>query len=304
MARRPATRLTGFVRSAALAVRILFGVGLSLLLLPCLFLLCSSAGVGTTLTNPAYLSGVLRETGIVAEVRDQFITSLVGTMGLPPAESAPLREALAEGIRVEWLEAQSGRIMDGVVTYLGSEEEQLSIEIPLVELKVYLLAAIRKHMGEEAYLQAALAFQDVPDVFDLGTQLDTATLDRLRPAWRAVTLAPLAGSGVVVLLSALLWLVAGGRVRGVAVVGGVWLAAGLTVVGAATATMSLSGELLASFLPAMVPELGTLPLHEVVIVGLDGLRSEVLATGVGVAFAGLFMAVAPRAVREKVQRVK
>lgn len=295
------SRLRRFLRSTTLAARVLFGLTLAVLLVPSLIFLCSSAAVGTTLTDPTYLAQVLRETGLVRQVRDEFVDGLVETMDLPPSESGSLREALAEGIRVEWLEAQSERILAGTAAYLASDQEQLSIEIPVVELKVYLLAAIRKHMGQEAYLQAALVLQDLPDVFDLGAQIDTTLLDSLRPAWRAATLAPLVGSGLVALLSTTLWLTAGGRVRGVAVVGGVWLAAGLAVVGAATAAQTVSGQLIAVLVPGAIPELGSVSLHELATAGVAGLRSEVLATGVGATLAGLFMVVAPRAVREKVE---
>jgi hypothetical protein len=237
---------------------------------------------------------VVRKAGVFPEVREEFLSGLVESSGLRPAERAALRRALDDGIPVEWLEAQFERTLAGLADYLGSDADDLRIEVALVELKVYILMAVRKHMGEEAYLQAALSLREVPDYLDIGPSFDSETLRRIRPAWRAAAVAPLAAGGAGLVLSSLLWLVAGRGERGAGPVGVVWLAAGLAVVGSAAALGVVTASYLPAFVPQEIPELRSLPLRALAVTGLAGIRSALIASGAGTALAGACLASVPR----------
>jgi len=251
--------------------------------------LCAGLTVRTTAVNPSYVMNVIRGADVVPLVRDEFLSGLVNSSGLPPAEQAALRRALEEGVPVGWLEAQFERTVKGLADYLGSDEEELRIELATVELKVYLLMAIREHMGELFYRQAAHALQDLPDYVDIAGSFDQEALRRARPLWRVAMMAPAAAGGASLLASLLLWAAAGLKARGVGVVGGAWLAAGMLVIGSAIALGAVAPMYLPAFLTLEVPELRSLPLREVALAGLAGVRSGLLASGVGATLSGLFL---------------
>ncbi len=279
---------------AARALRAFVLASLALALFASLVSLCAGLTARATAANPGYVMDVVRKAGVFPEVREEFLSGLVESSGLRPAERAALRRALDDGIPVEWLEAQFERTLAGLADYLGSDADDLRIEVALVELKVYILMAVRKHMGEEAYLQAALSLREVPDYLDIGPSFDSETLRRIRPAWRAAAVAPLAAGGAGLVLSSLLWLVAGRGERGAGPVGVVWLAAGLAVVGSAAALGVMTASYLPAFVPQEIPELRSLPLRALAVTGLAGIRSALIASGAGTGLAGACLASVPR----------
>jgi len=259
--------------------------------------------VGTSLrataANPVYIVEVARQAGVLASAKSELLDSLVSNSGLDDTRRRALRLALEEGIPVGWLEIQLETFLTGVVAYLGSDDDCLSIEIPVVELKVVLLDSIRRHLGEEFYLNAARGLQDLPDYVDIGATLDEPTLARARPVWRAATMAPVVAGIYGLGLSILLWTFGGRGARGVAAGGGVWAAGGLAVIGISVTLGLLAMDVTASYLPATVPELESLSLRSLALAALSGVRSHLLATGSGAVAAGLFALTLPRAERER-----
>jgi len=300
----PKSRQTGpaprpIRKGFAAVLRGLAAVGLILALFPAVVVFCGGLTARTTLANPGYVMRVVRDEGVIPRVKADFLDGLVGNMDLSSPERAALRTALDEGVRVEWLDTQLENVLRGFALYLGSDHEELRIRLPVVELKIYVLAAVRRHMGDDVYLRMASGLEDVPDFLEIGPSLDLEFVRQARPYWRAVVLSPLVAGGAALLLSALLWLTSGRNVKGVALAGGVWAAAGLTVVGSALSLDPVTGELLPALLPLTVPELGSLSLHSVVLTAAEGVRGQLLAVGVGAATAGAFMLVSPQAVWER-----
>lgn len=278
---------------------------LALSLFPCVVALCASVSLRQTAANPAYLMDVVRQNDVLGLVKSEFLDGLVASSGLEPAERTALREALDEGVPVAWLDAQLQRILASLAAYLNSDSESNpTIELPIVELKVVLLPAIREHLGEQFYLQAALGFQSVPDTIDIGASLNTQSLRAVRPFWRMAARAPWVAGGASLGLSALLWLVAGRGARGLATAGGVWAAAGVVVTAVAGAAGVLAAARLPGVLSLDLPELRSIPLLALVSTGLEGLRSELLAVGTGTALAGFVALSLPRVERERRARRK
>lgn len=286
-----------FLRTAAAAV-------LAAGLFASLTVLCVSAAVKSTAANPEFILTVVRDSEVLSTVRRDFLDGLAGTLASTSPKEEALRRALDEAVRLEWLDAQMERLLRRLAAYLASDEEKLNIELPVVELKVYLLASVRRHMGEEAYLRTARGLQETPDVVDIGPLFDLQTLKALRPYWKAVHAAPLAAAAATMLFSGFLWLAAGGRSRGTGVVGGVWTAAGVFVIGAAAAVDRAAGVLLPAFVPSALPELGSLRLQDLALTALRGVRSDLAACGVGVLVAGMFLLAAPRTVKERRRQAK
>ena len=266
-------------------------------LFPCVVALCAGVSLRVTAANPAYVMDVVRRLDVLALTKDEFLDSMAQNSGLSPADSAELRQALEEGVSVSWLDSQLLSALTALAAYLRSGDSRLTIEIAVVELKVNLLTAIREHMGEDYYLEAAQGFQGVPDYVDVGSFLESATLVRVRHLWREAALAPLGLAATALVLTVLLWLAAGKGTRGLAVAGAVWTAGGLAVV-AAAAFLGLASRML---VPTLVPEslgaLRSIPLRDLALVGLAGVRSELLATGGGAILAGAFALALPGAAR-------
>ncbi|HCJ10022.1 MAG TPA: hypothetical protein DHW14_02505 [Clostridiales bacterium] len=297
-ARRPGRRRAAR-RAAAVFLRGVATATLAAGLFASLIFLCVSATLKTTAANPDFILTVIRDSEVLSTVRRDFLDGLVGTLAPTGPEQEALRRALDEAVRLEWLDAQMEHLLRGLAAYLASDEDKLTIELPVVELKVYLLASVRRHMGEEAYLRTARGLQETPDVVDIGPLFDLETLKALRPYWKAAHAAPLAAASAAILFSGLLWLAAGGRSRGAGVVGGVWTAAGLLVMAAAAAVDRAAGTLLPAFVPSALPELGSLRLQDLALSALQGVRSDLAACGVGALVAGMFLLAAPRAVKER-----
>jgi len=268
-------------------------------LVPTLAAFCAGLALRTTLAEPDYVMAVLRGERVVERVKTEFLDGLVGTVDLPPGERTALRTALDEGVRVKWLETQLQRILEGLAFYLSSDHEDLSVRLPMVELKIYVLTAVRRHMGDEAYFSLARGLEAIPDFVEVGPGLDLGLLERIRPYWRAAVLSPFVAGGAALLLSGLLWLAQGRGVRGLALPGGLWAAAGLVVVGSALSLTALTGQVLPLLVPLTVPELGSLPVHSVLAAAAEGVRSQLLAAGVGITIAGAFLLVSPRVVWER-----
>lgn len=281
-------------------LRILAAAVLAVALFPSLLALGAGVSLHATATNPAYVMDVLRQNSVFGSIKGGLLDSLVSASGLPLPEQTALREALDEGVPVSWLDDQVGRLLDNLVGYLNSDtQDDFAMELPVVELKVILLPSIQQHLGEEFYLNAALGFQSMPDVVDIGGLINSQPLRAARPVWRIATLAPLVAAGASLVLSLLLWLVAGSGARGVATAGGVWAAAGVVL----TALAGLAGVLAATRIPASLSlglaELQPTPLLSVVSTALDGIRSELWAVGTGGIIAGLAALSLPSAQRER-----
>ncbi len=279
--------------------RILAAAVLALLLLPSVVACCASVTLRETVTNPAYVMDVLRQTGLLSEVKTEFLDSLVASVGLEPADEAALREALDEGIPLSWLDSQLERTLEALAAYLTSGATMApAVDIALAEVKFSLLAAIREHMDETYYLEAAQGLGNLPDTVDIGKSFNSEALRRLRPAWRGVVLAPWWSAGVTALLSFLLWLVLGRGPKGLAGTGAVWVAGGVAVmILAVVLGLSLPSWLAAS-VPSRLPELELVSLPRLAGAGLDGVREEFLSTGVSLVIAGIFALSLPRAERE------
>lgn len=289
------------MRSARIlpVLRVLAVALLAFSLFPCVVALCAGVSLRRTAANPAYLMDVVRQNDVLALVKSEFLDSLVASSELEPDERTALREALDEGIPVAWLDAQLQRILVGLAAYLNSDSESNpTIELPIVELKVVLLPAIREHLGERFYLQAAFGFQSVPDTIDIGASFNTQSLRVARPFWRMAARLPWAAAGGSLVLSVLLWLVAGRGAQGVATAGGVWAAAGVVVTAVAVVAGMLANARLPGALSLGLPELRSIPLLALVSTGVQGLRSELLAVGTGAALAGMAALSLPRADRE------
>jgi len=281
------------------AARLAVSVLLALALFPCVIALGAAVSLRETAMNPAYLMDVLRETSALARVKAELLDGLVESSGLEGPERAALREALDEGVPVAWLEAQLQRILGDVAAYLASDETtDLSVELPVVELKVYLLPAIREHLGEQYYLQAALGLQSIPDSVDIGAAFDSESLRALRPFWRLALAAPWVAAGAALALSALVWLATGRGARGLAAAGGVWAAAGLAMAILAGAAGAAVGTRLFASLGPGLPELPSFPLPAVVSTVLAGVRSELAAAAAGALLAGSAALSLPRVERE------
>jgi hypothetical protein len=273
---------------------------LALLLLPSVVACCGSVTLRETVANPAYVMDVLRQTGLLSEVKTEFLDSLVASVGLEPADEAALREALDEGIPVSWLDSQLERTLEALAAYLTSGAPVApAVDIALAEVKFSLLAAIREHMDETYYLAAAQGMGNLPDTVDIGKSFNSEVLRRIGPAWRGMVLAPWGSAGAAVLLSLLLWLVLGRGLRGLAGTGAVWLAGGLAVVALAVLLGLSLPSWLAANVPSRLPELELASLPRLAGAGLDGVREELLSTGVSLIIAGIFALSLPRAERER-----
>ncbi len=268
-------------------------------LLPCAVVFLAGVSLRATAANPAYVMGLIRTANVLAEVKDELFDGLVDNSGLGEKDRGSLRQALQEGIPVSWLDTQVERILTGLAGYLSSSEERLSIEVPVVELKVNLLDAIRDHMGDAFYLEAVRGFKDVPDYVDIGGSFNVAALRRARPVWRGVTLAPLVAGAAALVLSLLLWLAAGRGARGVAAAGGVWTAAGLVATAAGLALGALGRSLFGRVVPFSLPELGAVHLGDLAVAALNGVRAYLVAAGSGTVIAGVFAAALPRIEKER-----
>lgn len=272
---------------------------LALLLLPSVVACCGSVTLRETVANPAYVMDVLRQTGLLSEVKTEFLDSLVASVGLEPVDEVALREALDEGIPVSWLDSQFERTLEALAAYLTSGARATpAVDIALVEVKFSLLAAIREHMDETYYLEAAQGLENLPDTVDIGRSFNSEVLRRFGPAWRGMVLAPWASAGAAVLLSLLLWLVLGRGPKGLAGTGAVWLAGGLAVVALAVVLGLSLPSWLAVSVPSRLPELGSVSLPRLAGMGLDGVREELLSTGISLVIAGVFALSLPRAERE------
>lgn len=293
---------SGGARPRRVVPRVLRGLAV-VLLVAALFPSVVALSVGVTLrrtaTNPAYVMTILRTAQVLPRVKEEFLTSLVESSGLGAPERTGLRRALDDGIPVQWLDRQLERVVSGLERYLASDETELRLELPVVEIKVSLLTAVREHLGERFYLEAANGLQAIPDYVDIGGTFDTEALVRVRPYWRGAILVPFIAGGATLVLSLLLWLAAGRREKGAAVTGGVWAVAGLVVTGAAMALGAAAQRYLAAAVPLSLPGLGSVSVRELALAGLEGFRSELLAAGSGVALAGLAMLSLPRTARRE-----
>lgn len=244
--------------------------------------------------DPSYLMGALRGLDVLDQVKAEFLDSLVTGSGLPEEEEAALRETLDEGVPTEWLDGQLERVLESLSQYLVSDgSSPLSSEVPVVELKSFLLASFREHLGEEYYLSAVLGLAGIPDTVDVGELAAeaglAAGLERARPYWRWAYLAPAALGGAALIVTAAIWALAGRR-AGAKMAGGGFMAAGVLTLAVGFGLDFLAGRYLAALLPINLPELQSLPIRNLVLTLVSGLRTDLAAAGAMELLAGVFIA--------------
>jgi hypothetical protein len=294
--RRPAPARAAAGPAVAARKLVVFALGatLGLALGASIVAACAAASLRTTLANPGYLMDVLRQEEVLSRTKAEFLDSLVASVDLDPSDQVGLRQALDEGIPVAWMDGQLERALRTLAAHVASGAgTPPSLNIPLTELKAALLAAIREHMDAAYYGQAASGLGLLPDSIDIGDRLQGDTLRRLTPVRRGLDFVLWTGLGLVPLLSGLLWLVLGRGPRGRIVMGAIWLAGGVAAAAAALSGAGFGAWLL-SRLPFPLADIGAVSLLEVARVGLDGVRSQLLALATCPITAGLLALGLPK----------
>ena len=281
-------------------LRALFLTVVSLLLLVDLAVLQVGVGIDRTVLNPGFVLATMDRTHFYDAARDLMVTGLAPPPGTAsPAEAKIVAAAVAEALTPDLLRAQAQVIVPQVYALVEHPTPAPAVTVDLTAFRENLLAAMEKLAREAGATARQLASvragvkSAIPAKLDLLQQLqvDPARLAELTTYYRYFH-AALAGTGVLMLVLALLAVWAAGRRAWGAWLGVPFILSGLAVGTAATVARSRALALLSD--PQALGWTGNPDAGQVVVAGLgqgvaNGLWLAFLLIGTTAAVVGAFL---------------